>query len=135
MLSLRTLGGLYVANEDGEPIAGAVTQRRVLALLAVLAVAGDRGVTRDKLLAMVVQHWVLVAACWRYADRSLVKAAQVVRDHAVGLASARARLDRLTEVLETIQQILTRTARMNSRKKHPNTYQLLLALTAEPSQA
>ena len=53
MLSLRTLGGLYVANEDGEPIAGAVTQRRVLALLAVLAVAGDRGVTRDKLLALL----------------------------------------------------------------------------------
>jgi hypothetical protein len=88
-----------------------------------------------KLLAMVVQHWALVVGCWRYVDRSLVKAAQVVRDHAVELASARARLDRLSEVLETIQHVLTRTARMSSRKKHPNTYQLLLALTAESSQA
>lgn len=88
-----------------------------------------------KLLAMVVQHGTLVVSCWRYVERSLVKAAQVVRDHAVELASARARVDRLSEVLETIQHVLTRTARMNSRKKHPNTYQLLLALTTEPSQA
>lgn len=88
-----------------------------------------------KLLAMVVQHWALVVGCWRFADRSLVKAAQVVRDHAVELASARARPERLSEVLETIQRVLRRTGRMNSRKKHPNTYQLLLALTTEPSQA
>jgi Transposase DDE domain len=88
-----------------------------------------------KLLALVVQHWALVVGCWRYVDRSLVKAAQVVRDHAVELAGARARLDRLSEVLETIQCVLTRTARMNSRRKHPNTYQLLLALTTEPAQA
>src|SRR5689334_11684823 len=65
-----------------------------------------------KLLAMVVQHWVLVIGCWQFPDRSLVKAAQVVRDHAVELASARARLERLTEVLSTIEQVLRRTARM-----------------------
>jgi hypothetical protein len=88
-----------------------------------------------KLLAMVVQQWALAVGCWRYVDRSLVKAAQVVRDHAVELAGARVRLDRLSEVLETIQSVLTRTARMNTRRKHPNTYQLLLALTTEPTQA
>jgi hypothetical protein len=87
-----------------------------------------------KLLALVVQHWVVVVGCWQFPDRSLVKAAQVVRDHAVELASARARLERLSEVLETIQQVLKRTARMNTRKNHPNTYQLLLALTTEPIQ-
>lgn len=88
-----------------------------------------------KLLAMVIQHWALVVGCWKFPNRSLVKAAQVVRDHAPELASARARGDRLTEVLSTMQQVLTRTARMTTRKKHPNTYQLLLALTTEPSQA
>jgi len=88
-----------------------------------------------KLLAMVLQQWALVVGCWQFADRSLVKAAQVVRDHALELASARARLERLTEVLETIVQVLKRTARMNSRRKHPNTYQLLLALTTETAQA
>ncbi len=88
-----------------------------------------------KLVAMVVQHWAMVVGCWQFPERSLVKAAQVVRDHAVELSSARARLERLTEVLETIQQVLRRTARMNTRKKHPNTYQLLLALTTESVQA
>lgn len=82
-----------------------------------------------KLLALILQHWVLVVGCWVYVDRSLVKAAQVVRDHAVELASSRARSERLSEVLETIQRVLKRTARMTTRHKHPNTYQLLLALT------
>ena len=88
-----------------------------------------------KLVAMVVQHWVLVVGCWQFPERSLVKAAQVVRDHAAELSCARARLERLNEVVTTIQQVLRRTARMNTRKKHPNTYQLLLALTTEPAQA
>jgi len=82
-----------------------------------------------KLLAMVLQHWVLLVGCWSYADRSLTKAAAVVRDHAGELASAQARVERLSEVLESIQRVLKRTARMNTRAKHPNTYQLLLALT------
>ena len=85
-----------------------------------------------KLLALVLQQWILAVSCWVYPDRSLVKAAQVVRDHAVELASSRARPERLEEVLETLQRVLKRTARMNTRSKHPNTYQLLLALTTEP---
>jgi hypothetical protein len=84
-----------------------------------------------KLLAMLLQQWCFIIGCWAYPDRSLVKAAQVVRDHAVELASARCRLERLAEVLETIQLVLKRSARMNPRRKHPNTYQLLLALTTE----
>ena len=83
-----------------------------------------------KLLAMVLQHWIVVVSCWSYADKSLSKAAAVVRDHALELASAQGRVERLCEVLETIQRVLKRTARMNTRAKHPNTYQLLLALTA-----
>lgn len=82
-----------------------------------------------KLLAMVVQHWALLVGCWQFPERSLVKAAQVVRDHALELASAQARPERLSEVLTTIQRILKRTARMTTRKKHPNTYQLLLEVT------
>ena len=51
MLRLETLGGL--ALTDG-PAAAVTTQRRRLALLALLAVAGERGLTRDKL---VVYLW------------------------------------------------------------------------------
>jgi DNA-binding SARP family transcriptional activator/predicted Zn-dependent protease/TolB-like protein len=52
MLRLRTFGGLSL-EQDGRPLAGAATQRRRLALLAILAAAGERGVSRDKLLAFL----------------------------------------------------------------------------------
>jgi DNA-binding SARP family transcriptional activator len=50
MLRLRTLGGAAVEGERG-PIGGAAAQRKSLALLALLALAGDHGISRDKLLA------------------------------------------------------------------------------------
>src|SRR5688572_22122758 len=50
MLRLRMLGGLAVAA-DGQPATGAATQRRRLALLALVGMAGETGVSRDKLIA------------------------------------------------------------------------------------
>jgi DNA-binding SARP family transcriptional activator len=50
MLRLRTFGGLSLFR-GSENLTGAVTQRRRLAILALLAVARDIGVSRDKLLA------------------------------------------------------------------------------------
>jgi DNA-binding SARP family transcriptional activator len=50
VLRLRTFGGLTLAR-GSEDLTGAVTQRRRLALLALLAVAGSAGMSRDKLLA------------------------------------------------------------------------------------
>lgn len=49
MLLLRTLGGLSVEGPDG-PAAGAASQRKPLALLALLAGAGPKGTSRDKLV-------------------------------------------------------------------------------------
>ena len=51
MLFLRTFGGLSLES-DGEPIGGAASRRRPLAVLAVLAVAGDASVSRDRLYAL-----------------------------------------------------------------------------------
>jgi DNA-binding SARP family transcriptional activator len=50
MLRLRMLGGLSLARGE-EPLTGVATQRRRLAIFALLAVAGAQGVSRDKLLA------------------------------------------------------------------------------------
>ena len=47
MLRLVTLGGLSLTDASGTAVAA---QRRRLALLALLAPAGERGVTRDKLV-------------------------------------------------------------------------------------
>lgn len=49
MLRINVLGGLYVSDE-GRAVSGAAAQPRRLALVALLAVAGERGVTRDSLL-------------------------------------------------------------------------------------
>ncbi|HEY8174125.1 MAG TPA: BTAD domain-containing putative transcriptional regulator, partial [Gemmatimonadaceae bacterium] len=52
MFSLRLLGGLELASSEG-PVSGRMGQRRQLALLAALAVAGNRRTSRDKLLALL----------------------------------------------------------------------------------
>lgn len=49
-LRLRTLGGLSVSRE-GTPLSGAATQPRRLAVLALVARAGDRGITREAVIA------------------------------------------------------------------------------------
>jgi Transposase DDE domain len=79
-----------------------------------------------KLLAMVVQHWLCLVSCWLYPHRSLTKAAQTVQKHALHLASAFRRLSALVTAMTIVQRCLTAGCRMNRRKKHPNTYQLLL---------
>jgi hypothetical protein len=88
-----------------------------------------------KLLAMVVQHWLLLVGCWAYPDRSLLKAAQTVRKHALHLASAFRKTAHLTRAIATIHQCLAVGCRLNRRKKAPNTSQLLLALTDVPALA
>ena len=52
MLRLRTLGGLAV-EQNGSPVTGAAAQPRRLAILAVLARAGQRGVSRERVLALL----------------------------------------------------------------------------------
>ena len=83
----------------------------------------------DKLLAMLIQHWVFLVSFWAYPDRSLTKAAQTVQKHALHLASAFPSVQRLGQALLTVKRCLAVGCRMNRRKKHPNTYQLLLQAT------
>lgn len=52
MLRLRTLGSATIENATG-PLSGAPAQRKALALFAFLGRAGDRGVSRDRILAHI----------------------------------------------------------------------------------
>jgi hypothetical protein len=79
-----------------------------------------------KLLALLVQHWVVLTGCWDRPDRSLVKAAHTLRAHAVHLLSALCSLPQLRRALTIIHRCLRAGCRLNPRKRHPNTYQLLL---------
>jgi hypothetical protein len=87
-----------------------------------------------KLLAMLLQHWVALIDLWGYPDRSLVKAAKTVAKYALHIATSLWSRKRTTETLETISRCLSAGCRIERRKKHPNTYQLLLAIT-EPALA
>lgn len=79
-----------------------------------------------KLLGLLVQHWVVLTGCWDRPDRSLVKAAHTLRAHAMHLLSALRSGPQLRRALTTIHRCLRAGCRLNRRKQHPNTYQLLL---------
>jgi hypothetical protein len=79
-----------------------------------------------KLLAMVVQHWILLTGCWAVPARSLVKAAQTLRQHALHLLCSLSAGAALCAAMATVQRCVATGCRLNRRKKHPNTYQLLL---------
>ena len=81
---------------------------------------------------MLVQQWIWLISLWDYPDRSLTKAAQTVQKYALQLVGGLWSQARTIETLETIARCLTKGCRMNPRKKHPNTYQLLLAVTELP---
>jgi DNA-binding SARP family transcriptional activator len=53
VIRINTLGGLSVCDAGGAQISGAAAQPRRMAILAILARAGQRRVTRDKLLALL----------------------------------------------------------------------------------
>jgi DNA-binding SARP family transcriptional activator/TolB-like protein len=52
VLRLQTLGSVFVAA-DGQSLGGAASQRRTLALLAALAIAGEGGLSRDKIVGLL----------------------------------------------------------------------------------
>lgn len=84
-----------------------------------------------KLLAAIVQHWLLLVGCWHVPDRSLVKAAQAIQGHALHLAAAFAARPRLCRALRVVAACLAAAGRLDKRKAAPATVQLLLAADAE----
>ncbi|GIV96912.1 MAG: hypothetical protein KatS3mg057_1569 [Herpetosiphonaceae bacterium] len=82
-----------------------------------------------KVLAMQVHHWIRLIGLWNYADRSLAKAVRTVQQYAMQLASGCWNHRQTCETVETIARVLWRGCRMNTRRKAPNRYQLLLAVS------
>jgi Transposase DDE domain len=84
-----------------------------------------------KLIACVLQHWLTVERCWSMPERSLTKAAQVVRDRAILLAVAFPSRRRLGMAIRTIHDAMAVACRLNPRCRHPNTYQTLQSPSLE----
>lgn len=86
-----------------------------------------------KLIAMIIQHWTFLVGNWSFPDRSLVKAASTVRQHALNLAISLGNLPRLEEALTILSRCLSAGCRINKSAKTPRNFQLLLALDEEIS--
>jgi hypothetical protein len=83
-----------------------------------------------KLVALVIQHWVLVVTSWHDPERSLVKGAQAVRAHACYLACVFHDAAHLAVAFASIERCIAAGGGINKRRKRPSTYQRLLAVAA-----
>lgn len=77
-----------------------------------------------KLLLALIQHWLLLLGCWQQENRSLVKAAKVLRKHAFHILAALPDFTRLLRALRLILPTLARCT-VQKRKTRPATFQLL----------
>jgi hypothetical protein len=78
-----------------------------------------------KMTAMIIQHWILLVACWQYPDRSLFKAVQTIEKMAFHMACVFSSLTKLCQDIEKIVDCLALGCRINKRKANPSTHQLL----------
>jgi len=78
-----------------------------------------------KLLALVVQHWVLLTA-GPLLGRNATQAARRVRRQALRLAQTLGVASQLRRVLRELQQQLQRRHRQRQRRRRPSTLQTLL---------
>jgi hypothetical protein len=84
-----------------------------------------------KLLAVTLQHWLIVLFAWHDPQRSLVKLAQVCRDTAWSIMEALAGFRSLRSALRLIERRMQSGCRMNTRRQRPNSAQLLEAQAVE----
>ena len=78
----------------------------------------------SRLLAVLMQHWLLLSSVWGNPRCSLAKACEAIRRHAVILAAAVGEPTSLVVAIEKLGAILRATVSQNKRKK-PSTFELL----------
>lgn len=88
-----------------------------------------------KLIAMIIQHWILLTHSWHYPQRSLTKAVRVISRYAFFIAGAVAsgQNQRLVKALKTVGQCLAAGCRICKRRERPSTYQLLMEAANDAS--
>jgi len=78
----------------------------------------------SRLLACIVQHWLLVALTWGNPRISLNKAGQAIRNYGDRIAASLHSTSDLIQVLMTLTKSIIKTAKRNKRTK-PGTFELL----------
>lgn len=84
-----------------------------------------------KLIAMVIQHWVVLVSSWEHVDRSLVKISQTIRKYAWELAEAIGHRGAVRRIIERLRRIFQAGCRLTKRRRCPSTFQRLLNLGVE----
>jgi hypothetical protein len=79
----------------------------------------------SKLIALVIQHWIVVVGCWVASAKSLRKASGVARELGLTLAGALKDLARLEWVLKLGVSAMQAGVHSHKSKTDPRTYQLL----------
>jgi hypothetical protein len=78
----------------------------------------------SRLLAALVQHWLVIASVWGDPTKSLSKACEAVRSFAVRLAASLSCPKELRQVLCDVCRVLAKTCQRNKRSK-AGTFELL----------
>jgi len=78
-----------------------------------------------KLIAVIIQHGILLMTVWIDGRRSLWRAAASLRNWIGQLIGVIGNRTKLRETLERQRKFLAHSARVNSRRKHPSCFQLL----------
>lgn len=78
-----------------------------------------------RLIAVIIQHGILLMAVWLDGRRSLWRAAASLRDWIGQLIAVIDDTTKLERVLNRHRQSLEKSARVNYRRKHPSCFQLL----------
>jgi hypothetical protein len=76
-----------------------------------------------KLLACLIQHWVMLVGCWQRLDRSLHGATQVIRKRAFCLLESVSDLAKLIDCLERTAAVMAQTCGLSKRAAHPLAFQ------------
>ncbi len=79
-----------------------------------------------KLIALLIQHWVLLQGSWQDPSRSLVKAAKIVRKHALEFLEILMGHGSMQRLFQRIERAMRSGCRLNRRGHHPGLPQLLL---------
>lgn len=78
-----------------------------------------------KLIAVIMQHWLLLATSWVDTRVSLVKASRLLRAHLPIVIELLGNLAGLTAKLQQLAKLLEKLAKIDRRAKHPSNPQLL----------
>ena len=78
----------------------------------------------SRLLAALVQHWLMIGSVWGDPTKSLSKACEAIRDFAGRLAASMDRRSELARVLHELADAVAKTCRRNKRSD-PGTFELL----------